>query len=365
MIIKSNNMPTGDCINLGNYVLRQGENEALPVVLFGDPHAQAYDATALASAAMVKYGMRHVQISPSKILDKEQLMLCVQRYLEVHEIDEGHEYSVTLHTKQRADEADSHHLHLLITQCHSDTLKTLNTSYTKMKNERLSRELEVRFGENQVRGRWGKAAMKYISDDQTLGELERAEIVSKMRESGLHSGDIGMTQYRSSVAQRAKRKDRNFSLPVFALAIKRIITDTNQPKSRRQRLLDAFYICSQMNVKMKFGRKPGYLLFEHEGDILSSLNRVAKISVAEMGAYVRMLQSVSGEGQTTITKTMIEKLPLSISEQNEAMLSKLDNHDFSYAKDTTDYVTYDEYDDMLAELFAEQDDDDLDADNDY
>lgn len=310
MIVKSNNIPKRDAIAAGRYVLRKGDNELPPKVIIGDPHEQAYDAQALAEAADVKYSLRHVQINPTITLTELQIKAAIEKYIDTLDIDtEQHDISATIHTKQRSDDSKGgHHIHLLITHCSHTNLKTLNSSYTRMKNERVARELEIMFaayGEEQVRGRWGKRVIHAIENDQTPGnELANIEMVSKLKAAGIHEGDIGRSSYRPGVAQRELK--RGLNLPRFEQKLKAIFARNIGHRAALKQALD---LCDVFNIVMMMGNKKGFIVFKHKDKIISSLDRLSKIPREQMKEIAADIIAANGATRI-ITNSVIEALPI-------------------------------------------------------
>ena len=157
MIIKSTRVKVGGATKLGAHLMKRDENEAI-VILSGDTQ-MLLDGDALAQGFSRSYGNRHFIISPDQPLSQEQLKQTLKRIQSEFGINPEDGEFLVQHQKKRADGTSVAHYHYCVSETRNDG-KALDSSWTKIRQERISRELEFAFDHKITHGRFSKLIIR-------------------------------------------------------------------------------------------------------------------------------------------------------------------------------------------------------------
>lgn len=181
MIIKSSRILTGDGPKLAKYFGSPGENEDVEILLGLPEIVIANDMVSGIHNRM--YGTRHVIISPEKHLSKRQLGEAIELICKEYEVSEPslRRIVVVRHEKKRSDyvsEEDRQpyeeysependlHYHLGIPEVDERTGRVLDHEFSKIRDEKLSRLLEIKFKHQHVLGRFNKEILEEIESEK-------------------------------------------------------------------------------------------------------------------------------------------------------------------------------------------------------
>jgi hypothetical protein len=177
MIIKSVRIPTGDGRKFAKYLTNPGENEDIEVLLGSPGIAVANEFVSSIYSRM--YGTRHVIVSPSKHLRLNQLIDVVKMYCDEFDVSEASRRRIVIarHEKKRSDyiseedrdentkysepENDIHY-HIGIPEVDEKSGKVMDHEFDYIRNEKIARICEIKFGHPPVIGRFNKEVLSEI-----------------------------------------------------------------------------------------------------------------------------------------------------------------------------------------------------------
>lgn len=215
MILKQTRVRVGGAVNLLAHITSQHGNEQVEI-LHGHPNL-TLSGDIIARMNNRKYGNRHVIISPEFDLSSEQLNVALT--LIFRELDPKHRradnYLLIKHHKRRHDkEHEAAHFHLILNET---TLSghQLDHRMSFLKNEKIARLCELKFGHPVIKGRHNKAVVRQLQSegfhseaaslvDLTKGPPARAAFSSKQLRTAERLGvDLPNIYYQISRAPDA------------------------------------------------------------------------------------------------------------------------------------------------------------------
>lgn len=176
MIIKSSRIVAskGGINATCKHVFEGKENEEII-----DLQGSAFDVKAmlgLAKAVQSKYAVRHLKIAPFEPITDEQAFEIVKLYCEEFKADET-KAVIIRHQKPRADpQASPYHYHVYLPEVMEDQdYKIMDSHFSKIREEKLARLIEIKFNHHPILGRHNVPIIKQLRKE---GHHDKANIIA-------------------------------------------------------------------------------------------------------------------------------------------------------------------------------------------
>ncbi|WP_170339686.1 hypothetical protein [Ruegeria arenilitoris] len=186
MIIKSTRVPAGRARQIANYLSDQKDNEIV-TWLKGRPH-DILTMGEISSLAGKAFAVRHFSVSPNAKMTTGDLALVILEICREYGVPKtsASRIAVVQHQKRRASEAGNEiHWHLAVPETHAETLRTLESSFFKIRNEKVSRICEIRLGHPVVPGRFNRTV--FLELQKTRPELDLTVFEAALRQAAAQS----------------------------------------------------------------------------------------------------------------------------------------------------------------------------------
>ncbi len=167
MIIKTSRIPTGHTNKIAQYLAAKGENERV-YWLCGHPD-DIQVMGEISKLAGKAFSVRHVVLAPQVRLDHTQLAQVIKAYCQEYRVPNFSIRRLCLikHMKPRASmECTNVHWHLAIPETDPLSLRVLNSSFTRIRDEKLSRITELMLGHPIVPGRFTKQVFQVLKKER-------------------------------------------------------------------------------------------------------------------------------------------------------------------------------------------------------
>ncbi len=167
MIIKTSRVPTGHTNKIAKYVAAKGENERVDWLCGHPDDIQIMGEISKLSGKA--FSVRHVVLAPQVRLDHTQLAQVIKAYCQEYRVPDSSVRRLCLirHVKPRAStECTNVHWHLAIPETDPLSLRVLNSSFTRIRDEKLSRMSELMLGHPIVPGRFTKQVFEALKKEQ-------------------------------------------------------------------------------------------------------------------------------------------------------------------------------------------------------
>lgn len=273
MNLKMTRIAVGGAKNAVGHIHKTDENESVRV-LEGDVNDILVDAELDARALGRSKSVRHVVISPDQELTAEQRNEAIQMIRQEYKMGERPIYLVE-HVKARADGKKIPHFHFLAAETYGAGNQIEHAHFMR-RNEKLARNMELRFGHNLTKGRHNKAVLNALKKE---GATVEAAAIQHLTEGG-----PALAKYGNKSHQKAKRL--GYSLPKISQALTELQKGTAADIAAG---LDR--ICEEHGVTVqKSDRRSAILIVAEDGTVLKNANRSLKIKanqVNEILANVR------------------------------------------------------------------------------
>ena len=171
MIIKSIRVPCERTLQIAKYLSEPGANERVEWIL-GAPEIIRLMGEISKLAGKI-FAVRHVIIAPQLQMDHHQLAQILREYCAEYRVPAtcANRACVVRHVKARAcSQVSKTHWHVAFPETDPETLRTLDSSFTKIRNEKLSRMSELLLEHPVVPGRFNKEV--YDTLTHTRPELD-------------------------------------------------------------------------------------------------------------------------------------------------------------------------------------------------
>lgn len=176
MIIKSSRIiaSKGGINATCKHVFEGKENEEII-----DLQGSAFDVKAmlgLAKAVQSKYAVRHLKIAPFEPITDEQAFEIIKLYCEEFRADET-KAVIIRHQKPRADpKASPYHYHVYLPEVMEDQdYKIMDSHFSKIREEKLARLIEIKFNHHPILGRHNVPIIKQLRKE---GHHDKADIIA-------------------------------------------------------------------------------------------------------------------------------------------------------------------------------------------
>lgn len=166
MIIKSTRIPTLGTKNVARYLSTRGENEKISWIC-GSPIGVVMMGVGSEIAGHI-FSVRHIILSPEKKLTKQDLVNVIREIAHEYRISRSGRRRICIvrHQKKRAGgKGCSEHYHLCLPETDLETGRVLDSRFTRMRDEKLARILELRLRHRVVLGRFNRTIYNWISDE--------------------------------------------------------------------------------------------------------------------------------------------------------------------------------------------------------
>lgn len=231
-----------------------------------DLQGSAFDVKAmlgLAKAVQSKYAVRHLKIAPFEHITDEQAFEIVKLYCEEFRADET-KAVIIRHQKPRADpKASPYHYHVYLPEVMEDQdYKIMDSHFSKIREEKLARLIEIKFNHHPILGRHNVPIIKQLRKE---GHHDKADIIAS-----------------NTPSLDPRDKPQSTFTPQNYLITKRKGVLLNQLRQELKRIKASSTLFSEMvlgvegkNLKITKGRKANtYILMTKDtGMFIGSANR--------------------------------------------------------------------------------------------
>lgn len=156
MIVKATRISTrSGCRKLAAHVLNGKDNEEIHVLT-----GSREDLDSMVRAARrhgAKNCIRHITISPDQAMTRDQAHIVVRAYCAEFRGNPDHAVVVE-HRKRRVGGGHDRHWHAMVPEVYDR--KIMDSSWMRVRHEKLSRKMEIEFGHKLTKGRWNSAVEK-------------------------------------------------------------------------------------------------------------------------------------------------------------------------------------------------------------
>lgn len=282
MIIKSSRIPVSDTGAIAAYFAAEGENEEVSWLQGTQAEIQLMGITAkLAGRA---FSVRHVIVAPGQELNGAQLGKILHSICEEYGVTKNMKDRITavIHKKPREEGAGfEYHYHFAVPELDTDTGRVLDSKFTHMRNEKISRLAELQTGHEITPGRFNREVYDALAREQPDLDLSRYRqaLEDAAETSGMERSDWknyrAESSYTSTSHQVIKRKARaagveaNLSLPKVR-SLMRKWASTRTPQQFIEHILASGY-------ELRLGTKQGIWRLYGHGHDLGAIHRLSGI----------------------------------------------------------------------------------------
>ncbi|MDO6481419.1 relaxase/mobilization nuclease domain-containing protein [Shimia thalassica] len=167
MIIKSTRVPAGQTRQVARYLSKVGDNEE--VSWLKGNYADILTMGEVSKLAGKVFAVRHFSVSPNERMTMKDLALVVQEICLEFDVPRSSANRIVIvqHQKRRTSgENNNIHWHVAIPEIHAETLRTLSSSYFKIRNEKVSRICELRLGHPLFLGPFSQVTVAKLSEER-------------------------------------------------------------------------------------------------------------------------------------------------------------------------------------------------------
>lgn len=282
MILKSSRIPTSDTANIAAYFAAEGENEEISWLQGTQAEIQLMGIAAkLAGRA---FSVRHVIVAPGERLSGDDLGKILDNVCKEYGVTENMRERITavVHKKPREGGGGfEYHYHFAIPEVDTETGRVLDSRFTHMRNEKLSRLAELQTGHEITPGRFNREVFDALSKERPALDLSRYQqaLEDAAEASGMERADWksfrAESSYTSTGHQVIKRKARatgveaDLSLPKVR-SLMRKWASTRTPEQFIEHILTTGY-------ELRPGTKQGIWRLHGHGHDLGSIDRLSGI----------------------------------------------------------------------------------------
>ena len=190
MIQKSVRVPTGKTRAIANYVGNPGENEEVKWL-----KGCKEDILVMGQAAQLcgrVYGVRHVIMSPGQEMTTAEVTKLIGEFVKEYNVPKCSQDAICVvaHKKPRVQDEHPHphiqhakaqqgyewHYHLTCQEVSTDDGRVLDNKHTKIRDEKLARFAELRFGHEVTPGRFNKEVYTQLAKERPELDLTRYQV---------------------------------------------------------------------------------------------------------------------------------------------------------------------------------------------
>ena len=282
MIIKGHGISSSSNISKFNAYLFENEKNEEINTLQGSPEDIK---NMFEDASNLKNGCYHFTMSSKETLTKEQALKICSEISKEYNQDPKNAVIVN-HQKQRTtSDSDNNHYHIILQSADQKTGKSIDYSFSKKRNEKISRLAELENGFNLVQGRHNTAVFHQLLKE---GKTEQAEHMKH-----LTTGDLPNSKYTSKGLEKGRKS--GLDKPKETQAVKAIWQASDSLKAFKTGLSEAGY-------EIKPGTKPGIYIIEKNGAFVGSANRLISMKKEEFQKKYEELENVRDVQKNTKSK---------------------------------------------------------------
>jgi len=263
MIIKSTRVQTKSGVyNLSNHLLnKRHENEEIRLLEGSEADFETFHKEAILDGS--KYAFRHFSINPGCDWTYEQQLKAVDKIKQEYQA-ESHPHLLVRHSKKLCDGTKNEHLHLVLPERFNG--RTLSSSWSYARNEKISRECEFEFGHEIVVGKHNKSSAYFVSNKNLKNILLENSIKQMPKAS-----------FSSIEHQKAKRQ--GLDLPKTKKLIKELHAQSDG--------FGAFHAALKEHGFVIGSGKKTAIVENLEGEFIGSLNRLVGMRKKDFLKYVK------------------------------------------------------------------------------
>ncbi|QND71951.1 hypothetical protein HB776_12460 [Tardiphaga robiniae] len=212
-----------------------------------------------ASASRAGAALHHVTINPAKNISREQLVQAVHKIRLELDPDGTRPFAIVIHRKKRSEAGGAdEHAHLVLGAV--DAIgKSLDDGWTKIRTERVARELEYELGEPALCGRHHRAVLKALYGKRPDVYLWLLNALGP---------DPEKPQSAISPAARNRARGQNLNLPKAKASVRAIWQKSENVDSFRNGL-------SQIGLRIVAGERSNvFVIVDEKGRLIGAANRI-------------------------------------------------------------------------------------------
>jgi len=262
MIVKSARMKTSaqGISATCRHVFHGSDNEKITVLQGSefDVRAELGRAKAVGS----QYSVRHIKISSYEDMTDEKLFKLVKKYAKEFKANPA-SATIVRHDKPRADgKASSHHYHIYFPEVLANG-KIIDSSFSKIREEKIARIAEIDFGHKPVVGKHNASVIK---DLEKSNQRYYADIIRQNTPS-LNPKDAPDSSYSDKQFRRAK---------ISGIALNEVRQSLKELRINSESFGQMIEGLNAHNLEIRKGDKANtYIIVNNEnGSILGSANRM-------------------------------------------------------------------------------------------
>ncbi len=204
MIINSTRiLLKGGTQKLARHVFHGDENDAIKVLKGSKLDLKDMEDDARKSE--LKYSVRHFTISPQGPTDKDSLKKILNILFRTYNAKQ-HNWIAIQHSKKRASgQQNDLHWHILVSEASPITGKVLDSKFSRIKNEKISRLSELELGHKITKGKHNKSVIKQLKKEGFTQEALALE------QSQIDKGKRPKSAYTRGSHQKLKKHNKNAS----------------------------------------------------------------------------------------------------------------------------------------------------------
>ncbi|MDO6481875.1 hypothetical protein [Shimia thalassica] len=187
MIIKSSRILAHHGSKIAHYFGDQGENELVSWALGDAADIELMSLIARYSGKL--FGVRHIVIAPESDVPFSAVQTVVGEIFEEYEVSNlcRNQACLVMHQKTRSGAGGSDkHFHLAIPEFDPVSRRVLSSRYTKMRDEKLARILELKLGHRPIVGRHNRLVLEAIEREDP--DLDSQPFVDALKSAALDQG---------------------------------------------------------------------------------------------------------------------------------------------------------------------------------
>lgn len=263
MIVKESRIRTKSGAGaIASHVLHGAKNEAIRVM--SGSEWLLHDHMREAHREGLKYGLRHIAFNPDEAMTDEQLSAFARRLCDELHADPEH-LTLVVHQKD-----GSTHGHLILPEWQQDHV--LESRFTWMRMEKVTRLEEIRLGHKLVAGRHDKAIAKALRKEGRHSEAEQVDALIPV------SHDAKPRAAYTSEARRITER-QGLDLPALKKLVTSLWSQSDGLKAFRDALKNHSLTLREGDRKEK---RPGAHIIEtSDGLLVGSFTRLAKVKAAD------------------------------------------------------------------------------------
>nr|WP_025826025.1 hypothetical protein [Acetobacter persici] len=284
-----------------DHVFRGEANEEIQVLQGSEFDVMGMYDNALAHGD--KYATCHFKINPKKNISYDEMMQTVSMMAMEFGFSVD-ECTIVKHKKPKAGEPDANEHYHVYAPWRTENGKCINSSFSRVKQEKISRVSEYLFGHDIVKGKHQVAVIKQLRDE---GKTDIADYIEEHTPNLYEAVQSAFTSTQHQMAQR-----QGINLGQLKNSIKELRISSESFKD----MIDGL---DGLGVAIKKGDKPDtYIIVNNENDkFLGSANRLFGMKKADFKHQYEALQA----GQDTKFEPL-EAIIAPIASDEKAPLQK-------------------------------------------